>query len=195
VALMRCLHLSLFAARLSMSSTCTHNQRKTSPTKADEVIQLTADQNQNPPANTGNTPTGADAADGVFVGAIDDGPIGPQINIRTEHVHFQPNNVAEIGLLADRHPELAAQIVTNDAAKSERENGSFRLGMIITGTVAISAIGFSAWALISMGVWQALALVATLLGISHVLRTILKGEWSDTSWFGKMLGAKPPKDP
>jgi len=117
------------------------------------------------------------------------------VNIQTENVHFQPNNLAEIASLADRHPELAAKIVDNDNAKNIRETRSFMLGMVVTGLVAISVVGFATWALVSLGWWQSLMLIGVLLGVSHVLRTILKGEWSDTSWLAKLLGVKPPKDP
>ena len=48
----------------------------------------------------------------------------------------------------------------------------------------------TAWTLVSLGWWQSIMFVASLLGISHVLRTVLKGEFSDTSWFGQIMRGK-----
>ena len=96
--------------------------------------------------------------------------------------------------LADNHPELADKI-TNDRVKIVRiENNTERFGIFFASVVAIVLFIAAAFTLVELGWWQSFMFVAILLGVSHVLRTILKGEFSDTSWFGRMLGGKPGKD-
>ncbi len=35
---------------------------------------------------------------------------------------------------------------------------------------------------VKWGWWQSLLFILIMLGVSHLLRVTLKGEWSDTSW-------------
>ncbi len=96
--------------------------------------------------------------------------------------------------LADNHPELADKI-TNDRLKIVLiEHNTERFGIFFASVVAIVLVIAAAFTLVELGWWQSFMFVAILLGVSHVLRTILKGEFSDTSWFGRMLGGKPGKD-
>lgn len=63
--------------------------------------------------------------------------------------------------------------------------------MVTASVVAITVVAVAAISLIKLGWWQSLLFVAAILAGSHILRTILTGEWSETSWFGKMIPAAP----
>ncbi|MYG28459.1 MAG: hypothetical protein F4213_20990 [Boseongicola sp. SB0677_bin_26] len=49
---------------------------------------------------------------------------------------------------------------------------------------------------VQLGWWQSIAFIFVMLALSHVLRTLMTGEWSDTSWIGQLLkrGASPNAD-
>jgi len=75
------------------------------------------------------------------------------------------------------------------------ENNTERLGMVLAVVLGVALILGTSWTLINLGWWQSIMFVAALLGISHILRTLLTGEFSDTSWFGRIMkGASKSKD-
>ena len=105
-------------------------------------------------------------------------------------VHYTPNELSELKKLADDHPELAARIVSNRSQEVLLSHRTERLGMLLAVAFGLVLISGTAWTLVSLGWWQSIMFVASLLGISHVLRTVLKGEFSDTSWFGQIMRGK-----
>lgn len=106
-------------------------------------------------------------------------------------VHLTPNDIAELHKLADRHPELAKQIVKDRREFVVLNNNTERLGMILSVLLGFALIVGASYSLVRLGWWQSIMFVGALLGISHVLRTILKGEFSDTSWFGQIMTGRP----
>lgn len=121
---------------------------------------------------------------------------GPSYDV-TIHgdVHLTPNDIAELRRLADSHPDLAAQVVKDRRDLAVLDNNTERLGMILAVLLGVSLIVGASVTLVKLGWWQSTMFVAALLGISHVLRTILKGEFSDTSWFGQILKGRVPPAP
>ena len=107
------------------------------------------------------------------------------------NVHFTPNDIAELRKLADSHPDLARQLANDRHSIAISNQRTERLGMIMAVIFGCVLIGGSSWTLVQLGWWQSIMFVAVLLGISHVLRTFLKGEFSDTSWFGKIMSSIP----
>ena len=105
-------------------------------------------------------------------------------------VHYTPNELSELKKLADDHPELAARIVSNRSQEVLLSHRTERLGMLLAVAFGLVLISGTAWTLVSLGWWQSIMFVASLLSISHVLRTVLKGEFSDTSWFGQIMRGK-----
>jgi len=105
--------------------------------------------------------------------------------------NYVANDISELRKLADDHPELAKQIVSDRSAQATLELNTERLGMILAVAFGIVLIAGTSVTLIQLGWWQSIMFVASLLGISHVLRTLLKGEFSDTSWFGKLMAGAP----
>lgn len=123
------------------------------------------------------------------------GGSGQHITIHGD-VHYTPNDIAELKKLADDHPQLAAQIVSDRREQAISSQRTERLGMVLAVVFGVVLVAGTVWTLIGLGWWQSIMFVASLLGISHVLRTVLKGEFSDTSWFGQIMSGKvkPPAD-
>lgn len=116
---------------------------------------------------------------------------GNTLSVNVDTLNYQANDIAELRKLADNHPELAQQIINDRRHESEMAENSYRLGVVLTSILAIVILGVASWTLINLGWWQSIMFVAAMLGISHILRVILKGEFSETSWFGKILTNKP----
>ncbi len=98
--------------------------------------------------------------------------------------------LAELRRLCETSPELAHKIIDNEERQAIREARSEMLGIVIAGVPAVAMIGAGAYVLVRIGWWQAIVLVVVFLGVSHVLRAVLKGEFSDTSWFGRFLSGQ-----
>lgn len=109
-----------------------------------------------------------------------------------ENFHYRANDLTELRKLAEQDPALARQIVETRDAMHRRENNSFLAGMVMATAVAITLIAGSVTTLIYLGWWQALIFGAGLLFAGHFLRVLMTGQWSETSWFGKLFSVKPP---
>ena len=102
-------------------------------------------------------------------------------------IYLQANDIAELRKLANEHPELAQQVVNDRRDVAIFEGRTERLGMVLAVIFGISLISGTSVTLVALGWWQSIMFVAALLGISHILRTFLKGEFSETSWFGRIM--------
>ena len=110
-------------------------------------------------------------------------------------VHLTPNDIAELRKLADSHPDLAKQIVDDRREFVVIDNNTTRLGMILAIILGVALVIGTSYTLVKLGWWQSIMFVGALLGISHILRTLLKGEFSDTSWFGQIMSGRPKRTP
>lgn len=116
-------------------------------------------------------------------------------HLYVDTLNYNASDLTELRKLAATNPDLAKKVLDLQDRKDRRKDRSYRLGLVFTCVLAIVIICSGTYLLVNVGLWQALAFVCVLLGISHVLRAILKGEFSDTSWFGKFLsGAKTNSD-
>ncbi|WP_282029226.1 hypothetical protein [Paracoccus marcusii] len=112
-----------------------------------------------------------------------------------ENLHYHANDLTELRRIAETNPELASEIVQSNLATNRLVDGSYRLGLILASVLAfILAAGVVTIALV-LGVWQTIVFIAAMLGIGHLLRVVLTGEWSDTSWFARFIGAKKDDKP
>lgn len=121
------------------------------------------------------------------------------LNIDSLHLHS--NEIDSLNRLAQTDPELARIVVEQKDRFDKREHGSYRFGVIsalILATVALVSLSF---VLIELGVIATLLLIFGIMAIALLLRVLLTGEWSETSWIGHfvsgmvtLLGGKP-KDP
>lgn len=109
-------------------------------------------------------------------------------------LNYHANDLSELRRLSEVNPELANKIVENQERASIREDRSFRLGLIVATVLALAMVGGGAYVVVGIGWWQTIVFVSVILGASHLLRTVLTGEFADTSWFGRFLSPKPPSD-
>lgn len=137
-----------------------------------------------PPENLPNGP------DGNGEGAWD----GDFRALRVDNFHYKANDLTELRRLAETSPELANKVVETRDRMHRRENNSYMLGLIVTSVVAIALICTAGAALIFLGWWQSLLAIGCILAGSHFLRVFLTGEWSETSWFGKLFDAQAKRD-
>lgn len=103
--------------------------------------------------------------------------------------HYHANDIAELRKLAEVDPDLAAKIIEQRDREHARERASYNFGMLCAvGLLAMVLIAFTCL-LIFAGLFSTLAAIAGILAVALLVRVILTGEWSDTSWFGKLLNA------
>lgn len=120
---------------------------------------------------------------------------GNTVNVHIDTANIQTNDIDALRRLAEADPELARMVVVRRDWAAAREERSVIIGMVTAGTVAVVLLLVVGYSLVKLGWWQTIAFTAVLLACSHLLRVLLKGEWSDTSWFGQFISVKkPPKD-
>lgn len=105
-------------------------------------------------------------------------------------LNYHANDLTELRKLSAENPALADKIVDNQERREVRKERSYRLGLVVAGFLAVTLVGAGAYVLTSLGWLQTLGFVTILLGVSHVLRVVLTGEFSDTSWFGHLISGK-----
>lgn len=107
-------------------------------------------------------------------------------------LHFHGNDLAELRKIAEISPDLAHKIVDQIDNEDAREHGSYRIGLVVAGTLLVSLVAAAATLLIYAGIFETLAAVAVILAAGALMRIVLTGQWSDTSWFGKLLSSIVP---
>lgn len=111
-----------------------------------------------------------------------------------ENLHYHATDMSELRRIAEADPVLAHKIVDNAADENRMIAGSYRLGLIVTAILAAVVLAGAAYIIVNIGWWQTIVFVLAMLGVSHVLRVVLTGEWSDTSWFARFLRKKSDDD-
>ena len=101
--------------------------------------------------------------------ADDDSRGGNSNHPHIGHFRYTANELADLWKV---DPELAKQILKNTERQDRRRHTSERLGIIASVMILISSMA---------------SVVALILAVALLIRVILTGEWSDTSWFGKLI--------
>lgn len=122
--------------------------------------------------------------------------------LNVNHLHWYGNDMRELTRLAQVDPKLAHKIVAQAEKQSVREEGSFRFGLVATLILVVSLILGVVYVVVNAGVVALIGVIATILATALLLRVVLTGEWSETSWVGSILkalltstGARVPEDP
>lgn len=118
-------------------------------------------------------------------------------SLKVDNFYYSPNSLTELRKIAEVDPELAGKIVDSQTKAVRWFNVSEWVGIAVAGSIAIAIILGFVLIVVHLGWWQSVAFLVLMLCLSHVIRTLLTGEWSDTSWFGKTLrglGASPKQD-
>ncbi|MCY1664593.1 hypothetical protein [Rhizobium sp. SL86] len=146
---------------------------------------------------TENLPSGSDPVSQDNENGRRDGGRFLAIN----NLHYHANEISELRRLAETNPELAEKIIDQRDRSEARVAASYNFGVGATVVLLTILLTAAVVTLAFGGVLHLLVLVAVLLAGSFLVRVVLTGEWSDTSWFGKLvtsmisvLGGKAPSD-
>lgn len=104
-----------------------------------------------------------------------------------ENLHLHANDLHALARIAETDPELAKQIVNQRDEEDRRFNISYRFGIV--GAVFLMFVILVALTviLLSLGAIAATVVIGIALGLALLIRVILTGEWSETTWFGKLV--------
>lgn len=108
------------------------------------------------------------------------------VSIKEFHLHG--NDIAEIANLAQINPELANKILSNNEASNRREHASYRFGLLATIALLAIVLFCVTLLLIEKGIVATFIAIGFVMAIAVLIRVILTGEWSDTTWFGQFVG-------
>jgi hypothetical protein len=114
-------------------------------------------------------------------------PQGQVLNV--ENLHYYGNDLRELTKLAKVNPKLADKVIKQRDLANHRENVSYRLAVISTSALVLGVLASVAYLTVNAGILATISSIAVLLSVAVLLRVVLTGEWSDTSWFGKFLSA------
>lgn len=121
---------------------------------------------------------------------------GSSINaLRIDNLHYMPNSLTELRRLAQEHPDLAKDVVDAQREAKRLDAGSERIGLYAALILALFCVTGAVIIVITLGWWQTMAFVLVMLGVSHLVRTVLTGEWSETSWITRFAKPKGDADP
>lgn len=101
--------------------------------------------------------------------------------------HYHANDLAELRKIAEIDPRLAEMIIAQRDREHAREKASYTLGLISAFALLAMVLGAFGCLLIFVGLLETFAVVGGILAAALLVRVILTGEWSDTSWMGRFL--------
>ena len=105
------------------------------------------------------------------------------------HLHYHANDISELRKLAEVDPTLAEKVIDQRDKENERIVGSYNLAVIATSVLLAFILGCGTLLIVFAGLLKTMAAIALVLACALFIRAVLTGQWSDTSWFGKLLSA------
>jgi hypothetical protein len=106
-------------------------------------------------------------------------------NLNVENFHYYGNDLRELGKIADSNPDLANKIVDQNDKFNARHHGSYRFGLVASLLLVVATLGTIAYLMVNVGMMATIGAVGIILGVALMIRVILTGQWSETSWVGK----------
>ena len=105
------------------------------------------------------------------------------------HVHLYANDIAELRRLAEVNPDLAEKVIEQRDRENARIVGSYKLGLI--SSIVLLGLVLTAFTLmvIFRGIFETIVGIGFILATALLVRVVLTGEWSETSWVGKIVNA------
>lgn len=107
--------------------------------------------------------------------------------LHIDQLHLHANEIDSLARLAKTDPELARIIVDQKDAFDKREHGSYRFGMLVSGSLVLGIIACLTYAFVKLGIVLSILLIFCLIAAGLFVRVLLTGEWSDTSFVGHMI--------
>ncbi|WP_128292608.1 MULTISPECIES: hypothetical protein [Afifella] len=104
-------------------------------------------------------------------------------------LHLHGNDLAELRKIASENPALAEKIVDQRDREDARANASYRFGIVASLILIAMALSSLTFILVWAGLLATIGLALATLAIAVLIRVVLTGEWSETSWFGRVVNA------
>jgi hypothetical protein len=104
-------------------------------------------------------------------------------------LHYHPNEIDSLRKLAEADPDLARIVVDQKSAFDVREHGSFRFGVVATSLLVLAIIAALSYVVVKLGVVSSLVVIFGILVVALLIRVLLTGRWSETSWIGHLVEA------
>lgn len=102
-------------------------------------------------------------------------------------LHYYGNDLSELRKLAEQNPKLAEKIIDQREASDVRRHVSYRLGLGTSVLFAALLFGGLGTFIVFVGIWNAIGVAIIILAVALLVRVVLTGEWSDTSWFSRAV--------
>lgn len=107
--------------------------------------------------------------------------------LHIKNLHYHPNDLSELRKIAESNPELADKIVDQRDRSEARTDGSFRLGLVSALVLLVVLILGTVYVVVNAGVIALALMIGVILAAALLIRVVLTGQWSETSWVGKIL--------
>lgn len=113
---------------------------------------------------------------------------GNSYYVNITNAHLRTNNIDGYRrLAAECGVEFAEKVLESNERQDRRETAGLVIGMISAGLLAIALVLAVTASIILLGWWQSVLVALLLLACGMLMRVLLTGEWSETSWIGKIL--------
>lgn len=107
--------------------------------------------------------------------------------LNIDHLHLHANDLDALRRLSESDPELARIVVDQNDKLDRREHASERFGIVAAVFLVLGLLITGSFVLINIGIILSIILLGLILICGVVVRVILTGEWSDASWFGRVI--------
>lgn len=107
--------------------------------------------------------------------------------LNIDNLHYHGNDIRELTKLAKVNPELAEKIVQQKDDANKRHHGSYRFGLGASITLVVAVLAAVSYLMVNLGVVATFAAIGLILAVALLIRVVLTGNWSDTTWFGRIV--------
>jgi len=107
--------------------------------------------------------------------------------LNVDEMHLHPSELDALRRLGNDNPELAKAVVKQRGEIDARGHGSLRFAIVCALLLVFGVIGLVAAIFWQFGAIPSILAVFTLLVSGLVIRVLVTGEWSETSWVGKFI--------
>ncbi len=109
--------------------------------------------------------------------------------LNVNELHHHPSELKELRKLAEVDPALAYRVLDAEEEKDRRFNTSYRFGLVSTAVLLLVTVCAMLFAIVHEGLFSTFLLIGLILSLALLIRVILTGRWSETTWFGKIVSS------
>jgi hypothetical protein len=109
--------------------------------------------------------------------------------LNIDNLHYHGNDIRELTKLAKVNPELAEKVIKQRDNANSRHHSSYRFGLGASIALVGGVLASVSYLMVNLGILATFAAVGLILAVALLIRVVLTGNWSDTTWFGKVVQA------